>query len=234
MVPRMAHTRTRMARLVTAATLLGMVAFVWRVEPPFWRFDADDGREQRAAVAIRGADPPVVLWLSKVFTLPYLERYYAQTTYITELPDTDPQAAFVAGLQETLDQYETVDVFILAHSNHYEEWMGAIDPALRRRIRLVYNTGCGNVSTAPAWIEAGAATSVAHPGESSSPIFFFFFLRRWTLGENIDHAVDESNARMKRVVYWQARLPVGDIDPEVVYQATEAQCFGQCTIGIDS
>lgn len=234
MVPSMAQRRSRRAPAVTAAVLVSIITFIWRVERPFWRFDVGDGRERRAAVAIKGDDPAFAQWVAKVFTLPYLERYYARTYYVTELPDTDPQAAFVGGLQEALTQYETVDIFILAHSNHYEEWIAAIDPELRRKIRLVYNTGCGNVSTAPEWIEAGATTSIAHPGESESPIFFFYFLRRWTLGENIDEAIADSNGRLRRVIDWQARLPVGDIDPEVVYQATEAQCFGQCMIVISS
>lgn len=234
MVSSMAQKRSRRALGVTVSTLVSLIALVCLVETPFWRFDAARGKERRAAVAMRGVDPPAVLWVSKVFTLPYLEKYYAQTTYITELPDSDAQQAFVAGLEEALARYETVDVFILAHSNHYEEWLEGIDPGLRQKIRLVYNTGCHNTSTAPAWIEAGATTAVAHPGVSESPIFFFFFLRRWTLGENIDDALAESNRRMRWVVDWQARLPVGDIDPEVVYQETEAQCFGQCAIGIES
>lgn len=234
MVPPMAHKRSKRALVATAAALMSIITFLCLIETPFWRLDTIAGKEQRAAIAIRGVDPPFVLWISKAFTLPYLERYYAQTTYVTDLPDTDPQAVFVAELQTALTRYETVDIFILAHHNQYEEWLDDIDPGLRQKIRLVYNTGCQNTASAPEWIEAGATTAVAHPGISYSPIFFFFFLRRWTLGESIDQAVADSNARMQWVVDWQARLPVSDIDPDAVYRETEAQCFGQCTIAINS
>jgi len=213
-------------------SLLSIIISICLVEQPFWRFGGDSEREQRAAVAIRSTDPPIMLWISRVFTLPYLEKYYAQTYYVAQMPGTDPHEAFVTNLQAALTEYETVDIFILAHTNHYEEWVDEIDPELRQSIRLVYNAGCRNASSADEWLKVGAKTFLAHPGISESPIFFFFFLRRWTIGDRMDTAVAESNTRMKRVVNWQARLPAGDIDPEEVYQATEAQCFGQCTIKI--
>jgi hypothetical protein len=229
-----------MARLVTAATLVGGVALTCLVDPPLWRFDVDEGKDQRAAITLRGPDPPITLWLSKAFTLPYLKRYYAHTDtiyarsdYVTQVPDTEAQAAFVARLEDALGEYETVDIFILAHTNHYEEWLKDVDPVLLPRLRLVYNAGCHTARWGPAWLDAGARATIAHPGHSQSPIFFFFFLRRWTRGADIEQAMAESNARMKAIITWQERLvPASVLDETLSYQASEALCFGQCKLAI--
>jgi hypothetical protein len=219
---------------------MGGIALTLVVDPPFWRFDVDEGRDQRAAITLRGPDPPFTLWLSKAFTLPYLKRYYghtdtiyARSDYQTKVPDHDAQDAFVTSLEDALRQYNTVDIFILAHTNHYEEWLKDVDPVLLPQLRLVYNAGCHTARWGPAWLDAGARASVAHRGHSQSPIFFFFFLRRWTRGEDIERAMSESNARMKRIVDWQEQLlPASVIDPTLNYQASEALCFGQCEIAI--
>lgn len=227
------NRRKRHALAVVVMTpLVIALLFVTLVERPSWRFGSITGKERRAAVAIRDAESPFRQWGTKAFTLPYLEKYYASATYITDMPDANPLPDFVEGLQEALMEYETVDIFILAHANNYEAWIGAIDPALRMRIRLVYNSGCYNAASANAWLEAGASTVVAHPGESESPFFYFYFLRRWTMGDTLDSVVADSNQWMKWVVDWNARLPGSDFDAEELYHATEAQCFGQCTIGI--
>jgi hypothetical protein len=59
---------------------------------------------------------------------------------------------------------------------------------------LVYNTGCANFSQENIWKAFGIKSYVAHSGDfSESPIFYFYFLRRWTCGYSLEKAVNESN-----------------------------------------
>ena len=202
------------------------------VERPFWRFDQQAFPHRRAAVALRDDVVPFQKWGTKVFTLPYLEHYYEYTVYFTQSPDDATQQAFIAALTQTLTEYDTVDLFLLAHSNRYIDWVATIDPALRAKIRLVYNTGCYDAAQAQAWLQLGAHTAVAHPGLSDSPVFYFFFLRRWTLGERLDQVVVASNQRMRGVfelasVATQQRLNFAEH-----YANSQALCFGDCSITI--
>ena len=46
----------------------------------------------------------------------------------------------------------------------------------------------------------GADTFVGHPGDSASPVFYFYFLRRWGGGLSANDAQQEANARMARLL----------------------------------
>jgi len=202
------------------------------VERPFWRFQRQAPPHRRAAVALRDDVIPFQKWGTKVFTLPYLEQYYEYTVYFTQSPDNATQQAFIATLTQALAQYDSVDLFFLAHSNHYIDWVATIDPALRAKIRLVYNTGCYDAAQAQAWLQLGAQTAVAHPGLSDSPVFYFFFLRRWTLGEPLDRVVAASNERMRGVFDMASAATQGYLDPDERFINSQALCFGACSITI--
>src|SRR5262249_19187888 len=146
----------------------------------------------RAAVAIRDDVPPYQKWGTKAFTSSYLTKYYAKSYYITQTNHDDGRNDFITDLRSALTQYEYVDIFLLAHSNTYVDWVRDVDPHLRRKIRLVYNTGCNDASQAEQWLHLGANTYIAPPGLSQSPLFYFFFLRRWTMGYNAGPATAQS------------------------------------------
>jgi hypothetical protein len=202
------------------------------VERPFWRFDQQALPHRRAAVALRDDVIPFQKWGTKVFTLPYLEHSYEHIVYFTQSPDDTTQQAFIATLAQTLTQYDSVDLFLLAHSNRYIDWVATIDPALRTKIRLVYNTGCYDAAQAQAWLELGAQTAVAHPGLSDSPVFYFFFLRRWTLGEPLDQVVIASNERMRGVFELVSAATQQRLNSVEHYANSQALCFGNCSITI--
>ena len=71
---------------------------------------------------------------------------------------------------------------------------------LRRKLRLVYNTGCFDAAQNQKWLELGARTYVGHVGLSESPVFYVYFLRRWIRGGAIREIVAESNELTQRVL----------------------------------
>src|SRR5512145_786992 len=222
----------RVLFIVVLTPLMIMAFYAGLVERPSWRFSPTIGKERRAAIAIRDAVPPFQQWGTKSFTLPYLERYYARAYYITEREHGKAQDAFIDNLQRALAQHEAVDIFILAHSNSYVRGVKAIAPESRRRIRLVYNTGCYDVEQTQEWLQLGARTYIGHPGFSQSPIFYFFFLRRWTLGGSADLLIKESNALMRSVIDKERLLPMTLVDTEATYESSAARCAGECTLRI--
>jgi len=227
-------SRRRFASLVVVlAPLLVLALLATQIERPFWRFSPVPRQERRAAVALRDSASPLEQWASRTFTLPYLERHYARAYYITDFPDMDARDAFVSSVQAALAQYEAVDIWLLAHSNDYIDWVATIDPALRQHIRLVYNTGCYDEVQAATWLRLGAVAYVGHPGESWSPVFYIYFLRRWSLGKRLDVAVSESNTQMSRTLGWMGRLPGIVAGPQELYEESRASCYGRCDITIE-
>ena len=157
---------------------------------------------------------------------------HSYDAYFTQSPNDATRQAFIATLTHTLTEYDTVDLFLLAHSNRYIDWVATIDPALRTKIRLVYNTGCYDATQAQAWLQLGAHTAVAHPGLSDSPVFYFFFLRRWTLGESLDQVVVASNERMRTVLELASAATQQRLNSKEHYANSQALCFGDCSITI--
>lgn len=202
------------------------------VEQPFWRFHQAASPHSRAAVALRDDVIPFQKWGTKVFTLPYLEQYYDYTVYLTQSSSDVTQQEFIAALTQALARYDSVDIFLLAHTNRYIDWVATIAPDLRAKIRLVYNTGCYDAAQAQAWLQLGAHTAVAHPGLSDSPVFYFFFLRRWTLGEPLDQVVVASNTRMHSVFEMAGAATQHALDPDERFANSQALCVGACGIRI--
>lgn len=163
------------------------------VERPFAPVTRPAG-PRRAAVAIRDDVVAFQKWGSRAFTMPYLERVYDRVWYITANGRDDGRVALVAALDEAARSAEVVDLFLLAHGNGYVRWVTPLDASVTSRLRLVYNTGCGDADQAPRWLALGADAYVGHVGESGSPVFFVYFLRRWAAGNSLGAAVDTANA----------------------------------------
>lgn len=228
-------SRKLRASAITILLPLSLCALLMlAAERPLWRFGPRpaSGSPRRAAVALRDNVIPFQKWGTRVFTLPYLERYYDAAFYFTESSDDTAHQAFIASLTQALSEYDSVDVYLLAHSNYYIDWVATIDPSLRSRLRLVYNTGCYDAAQAEAWLQLGARTAVAHPGISDSPVFYFYFLRRWTLGAPLDQAVAASNARMRESFELLSIATLGQFHSSYRFANSQAQCFGDCGITI--
>lgn len=190
------------------------------------------GRESRAALAIRDDVTPFQKWGTRTFTYGQLAANYDRVDYFTQGFDDPKSVEFVAALEAALRGYDVVDVFLLAHSNSYVAWLNSIAPELRRKIRLVYNTGCWGGGQGQSWIEAGADAYVGHVGRSESPIFYVYFLRHWIRGVTIDKAVRESNDATYDVLALTGGLLYRGRPLEDAWQATQAVVFGDCQVNI--
>jgi hypothetical protein len=196
----LAGRRRAAAAAAAALPALALVVLVAAVERPFLALRAPGAAPRRAAVAIRDDVVPFQKWGTRAFTLPYLERGYASVAYFTESDRDDCRDAFLAAIASAAAANDEVDVFLLAHGNELVGWVATLDPAVTAKLRLVYNTGCGDASQAARWLAMGADAYVGHVGESESPVFYVYFLRRWSAGWRLDDAVADANAETARVL----------------------------------
>jgi hypothetical protein len=218
--------RMRAAVIATLLPGLAYAVVVVLTERAFWDTSTPPGRERRAALAIRDNVAPFQKWGSKQFTAPYLDKYYGAAWYFTQTDAGDCKPAFLARLGQALGRYPAVDLFLLAHGNQFILWVAELPPQLRRGLRLVYNTGCRDLEQGPAWLDLGAKAYVGHPGDSASPVFYFYFLRRWTRGASLREAVDESNGLMRSALVRAEFSSLGARDAGRVSQESEAFCYG--------
>ena len=225
------RTAALLATVVLIAATFALVA--WLAERPFWRLGAPAGAERRAALAIRDDVPAFQKWGTKIFTRPYLGRYYGRSCYFTQGSARDEKEAFQDCLQRLLERYEAVDIFLLAHTNDYVAWVGELDRPLTARLRLVYNTGCTDASQSGTWLSLGARTYIGHPGKSESPPFYLYFLRRWTVGWPAGKATEYANERAHKAFLRAERVAPNKVDADRIWRGTEAICFGDTdtTIG---
>jgi hypothetical protein len=184
------------------------------------------GKERRAAVAIRDNVTPFQKWGSKHFTWPYLERYYGAAWYFTQSESEDRRHELLSCLKTALQDYPEVDLFLLAHNNWFVHWVAKLPAERLGHIRLVYNTGCGDLQQGPLWLSLGAKAYIGHPGISASPVFYFYFLRRWTRGATLQEAMDESNSLIRSTLARVQLLSLGRVDAARACQESEAFCYG--------
>ena len=225
--------RTLMRKLHAALIALALtgwayIAAVWVVGDAAFRSTAavPPGRELRAAVAIRDDVTPFQKWGSEMFTRRYLSRYYDAAWYFTQAHKGDLREEFVSCLNNALERYPHVDLFLLAHKNEYIKWVEQLPAERRQRLRFVYNTGCHNQPQGPRWLELGARAYVGHPGTTWSPIFYFFFLRRWTRGSTVQQATDASNVLMERTLKQWERVSLGHWNAASLMCESAASCYG--------
>jgi len=192
----------------------------------YWNTAVAPGKELRAALAIRDNVTPFQKWGSEVFTLRYLKRYYGGAWYFTQSKKGDLEKETTSCLDRALERYPCVDIYLLAHTNEYVEWVARLPAERRQRLRLVYNTGCHNNSQGPKWLKLGAKAYVGHPGESWSSVFYYLFLRHWTRTGTVQEAVDGSNHRMETTLKeWEA-ITFGHWTAASVMENSEASCYG--------
>lgn len=191
------------------------------------------GKERRAALAIRDNVTPFQKWGSRQFTWPRLNAGYDAVWYFTQTTADSSREAFLAQLEQALERYPAVDLYLLAHHNNYADWVAQVPAGARSHLRLVYNTGCRNLPQGPTWLKLGARAYVGHPGQSASPVFYFFFLRRWMRGDTLDEAINEAN-RLLRVELNRAEvLSLGRMDAGKVFKASAAAGVGMLQFRLD-
>jgi len=216
--------------LIALVSFLGLQRVVERC---FWYKAPSQARAKRAAIAIRDHVIPFQKWGTRQFTLPYLTAYYDKAWYFTQSEKHNHASVFLERLEKALERYEAVDLFLLAHGNHYYLWVSKIPWQKRQRLRLVYNTGCKDLWQRRMWIGLGAKAYISHPGVSASPIFYVYFLRRWVLGLPIPEAMDISNRSMETILHIARPILPAPYTPERVYRESKAFCYGQCSLHID-
>jgi hypothetical protein len=211
------------------AVLLPCLAYVVVValtERPFCDTTIPVGKERRAAVVLRDNVTPFQKWGSKHFTWPYVDRYYDTGWYFTRSDSDSCKPAFQSGLETALERYAEVDLFLLAHGNYFVHWVAELPAERRGHLRLVYNTGCRDLQQGRLWLSLGARAYVGHPGVSASPVFYFYFLRRWTRGATLQDALEESNGLMRSTLARVQFLSFGKVDAASISRESEAFCYG--------
>jgi hypothetical protein len=185
-----------------------------------------------AAIAVRDNVSTFEKWGTHWFTQPYLARSYAQVTYVTAHTGSPKHGELRDAVTEALAHHDAVDLFILAHSNSYYGLLRDLPVEDRQKLRLVYNTGCSDAWQASVWLDLGADTYVGHPGDSASPVFYFYFLRSWLGGDTISAATARGNERMHRTLgVAQAANPF-EIDLRQVGEMTHAGVSGRRDVTI--
>jgi hypothetical protein len=213
--------KIRTVLVLALLLLLSVFLIIWLTEKPVFLFSKHP-ETKYAAIAIRDHVSSFEKFGTRLFTWPDLARSYHEVIYLTEYSRHEKQNEFVKGLDELLTTHEHVDVFLLAHANEYYRWVLQIDSTKRKKIRMVYNTGCSGASQKDIWLDLGAQSYVGHTsGESISPVFYFYFLRRWCAGERLSEAVVHANNLM---INQLGRMHI-PIDPLVLW-GSQGVVFG--------
>lgn len=166
---------------------------------PFFFREKNDTKYNIAAISIRDDVIPFQKMGSRLFTVPYLQNNYDHFAYFTQYGKEDKKDSFVDSLYLFLNRYDSVDIYLLAHANYYFSWLDTFPKKLLSKIRMVYNTGCGNGDQSYIWLSMGVSTYIGHPGvKSQSPVFYFFFMRRLTANNDFRKSVDEANIKTEQ------------------------------------
>ena len=226
--------RRRPAVLTCAALIVACTSVVpVATDIPLAKVGVPPGNEKRAAVAIRDDVTPFQKWGSREFTLPHIERYYGKAWYFTLSGDQSQVKDFSSAVGQALIEHDAVDLYLLAHSNKLIDWVAVLPEADRQKLRLVYNTGCSDLKQGRKWIELGAKAYVGHAGVSMSPVFYVYFLRRWTRGMELEDAVRDGNRRAFRVFDALGTASAGALDPERLKADSEAVIYGDRCLRIE-
>ncbi|MBC7862960.1 MAG: hypothetical protein IAF38_08285 [Bacteroidia bacterium] len=157
-----------------------------------------------SAIVLRDNVSPLQKRGTAWLTFHYFEQYYAEFDYIETShrhfykPD---QKEFIYNLNRLLKSSDSVDVFFLAHGNFYYEMLNEVDSVLRKKIRMAYNSGCGNNDQCLYYQKQKVNYYVAHSGDNSiSPVFYIFFIRRLFSEPGLAQAVKKSNEPAEKVL----------------------------------
>lgn len=147
-----------------------------------------------AAIAIRDRVPAYQKNATKYFSKRWLEKGYHRVVYIDNKDLIQQRELFISSLVDMSARYDSLDVFLLAHTNRMVEWVKNVDVKARQKIRLVYNSGCLGYEQKMEWKQLGVKYYLAHAGSYSlSPVFYFFFLKRWVSGYPLLQSVVSAN-----------------------------------------
>jgi hypothetical protein len=154
-----------------------------------------------SAIAIRDNVSSFEKRGSALFTIPYLKKFYNDFYYLEANKDWIPAREFVPYAEKLLQHSDSLDVYILSHGNLFYQWFYSMDSVSRKKIRLVYNTGCANDSQCVVYRDFGIKNYVGHSGENSlSPVFYIYFLRRMFTTTDLKNVVSRSNERTEKVL----------------------------------
>jgi hypothetical protein len=193
--------RRKILSLIITIIIISLVFIivVWFSDKPFAFRKNKDKKYTMAAIAIRDNVIPFQKLGSRLFTIPYLQKKYDHYAYFTQYSEVDKKEAFKDSLYYFLSKYDSVDIYLLAHTNFYYSWLDTFPKNLLKKIHMVYNTGCGNANQAFIWLTMGASSYIGHIGvKSQSPVFYFFFLRRLIFNKQIVNAVDDANIKTEQ------------------------------------
>jgi hypothetical protein len=154
-----------------------------------------------AVVAIRDNVPGYQKLATKLFSKPWFNRMYDGVSYLEEKDIVTQERKFKEAIIGSAKLYDSVDIFILAHGNRMVVWLYDIADSIKGKIRLVYNCGCDNYKQGDIWKGQGVKYYLAHNGKLSlSPVFYFFFLKRWTAGCDLESCIKTANAKASFVL----------------------------------
>lgn len=182
------------------------------------------GKKRKAAIAIRDHVPGYQKVFTMQYTVPRLREAYDGYWYLTATEDDSKRAEFLAALHEATSEYRVVDVFLLAHSNRYLDWVATLPAEQRRRIRLVYDTGCGDVSQAQDWLSLGVRSFVGHGDDNVAPVFYISFLPAWLAGRSLEESVELANEVLRQRLFNPLLRPIFQSDAGL-YQRTRGVVF---------
>lgn len=237
---RSACDRKNLARASVIVFLFGMLVFLSFVtEPPFVLSSSahTPQRGRRVAIAIRDHTSPYLQWGTMLFSLPALRKAYHKVHYFNQRHDNDQKEHIIHTIKRSLQTHPEVDLFLLAHGNkRFLGWVRVhIERDLTSRLRLVYNAGCGGREQGPEWKMLGTETYVGHGGGVSvSPIFFFYFLRRWSKGYKLDLAIHEANWYTRNHLLLVGRFSFGLLNGPTMWEHTQATYLGNPNLSIDA
>jgi hypothetical protein len=133
---------------------------------------------------------------TKIFSKPFLKKMYDGVYYLEEKEIDMQRKKFALALNDAAEKYDSVDIFLLAHGNRVVEWLFGMPARIKEKIRLVYNCGCGNYYQGNEWKIEGAKYYLAHKGKYSySPVFYYYFLKRFANGYPLTDAVNMANKK---------------------------------------
>lgn len=222
------HTRALLVAIFLPVLLLLGVALT--LDLPVGGKTEVEGRNTRAAVAVRDPVHPLEEMGTWAFCMPLLKRSYEKVYAFTETDRKNRQPVleqFQSGLVEALQRFDTVDLYLMAHTNSYHGWVEEIEPELRAKIRLVYNSGCWCARQNDIWLKLGARCYVAHPEAASHAAFFVYFLRRLTAGYSVERAVSEANHNADQFFARLAALVPSTSRDRNAWHHSRGQVFGE-------
>lgn len=141
-----------------------------------------------------------------------------------------------------LEKNDVVDFFMFGHGGRTQlyDMMSAVPSDLRKKIRLVYSSGCSDYDSVCKVLDKAGKVYVSHHETSCSPIFATRFLQQWISGQSIAKAVEDGNNFSKDVILdidlpafcADAVTPTGDRDQ--AYLQSLAIAAGNEQLTIDS